>query len=236
MKLRNKTVTRDIRLDRIVQFDEASRQFPIRALVAKARPRSRTWALALRLDQGREGACVGFGITHELAAAPAPALGLTAEYAQQRIYWEAQKIDGIPGGAYPGAKPFSEGTSVLAGIKVALRLDWMQSYRWAFGIDDLILGVGHNGPSVLGINWYQGMMTPDKAGVIRPTGRISGGHCILVRGVDVKGERFRLTNSWGRTWGIDGECFISFKDMARILREDGEAAFFVGRHTSPQGR
>lgn len=232
IKLRNGDFSGDPRLDRIVQFDEASRRFPIRALVGKKRPRSYTWKLGLRLDQGNEGACVGFGIAHELAAAPAPVLGLTNDYARQKIYWEAQKTDGMPGGAYPGAVPFYEGTSVLAGVKVAQKLGWMESYRWAFGIDDLILGVGYNGPAVLGLQWFHGMRTPDSDGFIHPTGPLVGGHCILTRGVDLLNERFRLPNSWGRPWGIDGECFLSFKDMDWLLHRDGEALFFVGRHVT----
>jgi hypothetical protein len=234
IKLRDGTITRDARLDRIVQFDEASREFPIRALVEKKRPRSHTWRLNIRLDQGTEGACVGFGITHELAAMPAEVFGLTADYARTMIYWEAQKIDGMPGGAYPGAKPRYEGTSVLAGLKVAQKLGWMESYRWAFGIDDLILGVGHNGPAVLGIPWYEGMSRPDSNGVVKPIGKCVGGHCIMVREVNLLKEEFRLPNSWGRRWGIDGECFISFQDIARLLHEDGEAVFFVGRHKTPK--
>lgn len=230
IKLRDGSFTTDPRLDRTVQFDEASREFPIRNLILAKRPRSMTWKLDIRLDQGKEGACVGFGISHELAATPSPVPDLNAQYAREQIYWEAQKIDGQPGGAYPGAVPFYEGTSVLAGLKTAQSLGWMDSYRWAFGIDDLILGVGYNGPAVLGIRWYQGMSTPDSNGLSRPTGRIAGGHCILARGVDLLNERFRLPNSWGRSWGVDGECFITFKDMDRLLHEDGEAAFFIGRH------
>jgi hypothetical protein len=230
MYLRDRSKTADPRLDRLVQFDEKSRKFPIRTLVRKQKPRSQTWRLNIRLDQGKEGACVGFGITHEIAARPAEVFGLSNEYARKGIYWEAQKIDGMPGGSYPGADPFYEGTSVLAGLKVAQKLGWADGYRWAFGLDDLILGVGHNGPAVLGLQWYEGMMNPDKAGVIHPTGKVVGGHCILCRGVYIAEKRFRLSNSWGRTWGQDGECFISFADMDRLLHEDGEAAFFVGRH------
>lgn len=233
-RLMDGTRTEDRRLDRLVAFDERSRQFPVRALVGKKQPRSRTWRLDIRLDQGNEGACVGFGITHELAATPAPVPGMTDTYAREKIYWEAQKIDGQPGGAYPGAVPFYEGTSVLAGLKTAQKIGWMDSYRWAFGIDDLILGVGYNGPAVLGIPWYEGMRTPGSNGVIRATGKFAGGHCILARGVDILKGFFRLSNSWGRTWGIDGECFVSFSDMDRLLHDDGEAAFFDSRHVSPK--
>ena len=214
-----------------MQFDKASRKFPIIRLLAAKRARSRTWALNVRLDQGKDGACVGFGITHELAAAPAMVPNMTAQYAKETIYWGAQKTDDWPGGSYPGASPFYEGTSVLAGVKTAQNLGWFDSYHWAFSIDDLILGIGYNGPAVLGVNWYEGMMEPDDKGFVHPTGKIAGGHCILNRAVDMKNERFRLPNSWGRSWGTDGECFLSFKDMERLQKEDGEAVFFVGRHT-----
>ena len=57
--------------DRLVQFDERSRAFPIRALIdADAKPRSYTWQCPVWLDQGTEGACVGFGVSHEAAARP----------------------------------------------------------------------------------------------------------------------------------------------------------------------
>nr|MBA3585068.1 hypothetical protein [Gemmatimonadota bacterium] len=47
----------------------------------------------------------------------------------------------------------------------------------------------------------------------------------------IRHRRFRLTNSWGRDWGIDGQCLISFDDMAQLFDEAGEAAVPVGRRT-----
>jgi hypothetical protein len=29
---------------------------------------------------------------------------------------------------------------------------------------------------------------------------------------------------------FDGDCKVSFTDMGKLLKMDGEAAFFVGRH------
>jgi hypothetical protein len=149
------------------------------------------------------------------------------------IYHEAQKIDPWPGGDYPGAFPQYEGSSVLAGVQVAQRLGWCSGYNWAFGLNDLILGVGYRGPAILGINWYEGMSTPDSAGFIHVTGKKLGGHCIVDNSVNVKKERFTLHNSWGAGWGINGECYISFADMDRLLREDGEAVFLTGRRKEP---
>ncbi|RLI65907.1 MAG: hypothetical protein DRO67_02020 [Candidatus Asgardarchaeum californiense] len=228
------TFNRNI-LGRRVQFDERSRNFPIRELVKMKRPRSYTWRCNSYLDQGSDGACVGFGVSHELIARPAEAKGITYDYAME-LYWEAQKIDPWEGGAYDGAEPFYEGTSVLAGVKAAQRDGWFDEYRWAFGLNDLILGVGYNGPAVIGVNWYEGMMDTDKHGYIKPTGRALGGHCILCNAINVKKKRFTLHNSWGINWGNNGECYISFHDMDTLLYNNGEAVFFLHRHRKARRR
>lgn len=233
MKLKDGSISLDRRLDRIVQFDKRSRQFPVRQLLEAKKPRSYTWRLDLRLDQGTDGACVGFGIAHELAALPAPVPGLDFRFAKERIYWEAQKIDPWPGGAYPGASPRYEGTSVLAGIKVAHKMGYFDSYRWSFGIEDLILGVGYNGPAVVGTVWTRDMFRPGQHGFIHPTGAIVGGHCYLINSVDVKGKCFTIVNSWGPSWGRNGCAFITWHEMDRLLQQAGEAAFMIGRKSNP---
>jgi hypothetical protein len=228
IKLKNGTLTEDQKLDRIVSWDERSRNYPIRSLVSMKKPRSYTWRCNAWHDQGQEGACVGFGMAHELAARPAEVKQTDASMARV-LYWEAQKIDPWDGGSYPGASPFYEGTSVLAGVKVVQELGYMESYRWAFGIEDLILGVGYNGPAVLGINWYEGMYNTDSDGYIHPTGNKVGGHCLLCRSISIKKQHFILRNSWGKGWGINGDCYISINDMKKLLEEDGEAVFFQRR-------
>lgn len=235
-RLRDGTKVRDPRLGRIVQFDEASRAFKVVTVVAK-KPRSMSWRCKVHLNQGSEGSCVGHGCGHELLARPAEAdaMVVTHKYAREQIYWAAQKKDDWPGGSYPGAKPFYEGTSVLAGVKVVCDLGWCDSYRWSFGLQDLILGVGHAGPAIMGLAWYEGMMRVDIKGYIHPQGPLGGGHCILCKAVDIKREKFTLHNSWGIEWGNNGDCFITFKDMERLLKEDGEACFLMGRksHVEP---
>jgi hypothetical protein len=217
-------------LGRKQQFDEESRKFPVRSLMVGKKPRSYTWRCNTHLDQGSEGACVGFAVAHELAARPSEVQFLNNAFGR-RLYHEAQKIDRWPGGAYPGAYPFYEGTSVLAGVKKAHKLEWFKEYRWAFGLDDLIMGVGRNGPAVLGVNWYSGMFRPDSNNRIHADGSLSGGHAILCNAVNVKKEMFTLHNSWGKAWGINGECQISFSDMDKLLKENGEAVFFIKRTT-----
>lgn len=208
--------------DRRVQFDERSRSFPIRTLVPKT-PRSYSWRPGPSLDQGSEGACVGFAWAHEMAARPSVIERVTSEFARQRIYYEARKIDAWPGEAY-------EGTSVIAGAKVCKNLGAIREYRWAFGLEDLRLAVGHAGPAVLGVNWYEGMEETDSKGFIHATGQVLGGHCIVCFGVNHKEKFFRLQNSWGPGWGMGGgNCLVSFDDMAKLLAEDGEACIPIGR-------
>lgn len=232
VQLRNGFWAGDARLDRLPLFDVRSLEWPISEVARSAWPqRSYTWALDLTLDQGSEGACVGFGWAHELRARPAVATGVTNVFAREKLYWEIQKRDPWEGGAYPGAVPFYEGTAVLTGAQYLTSLGAMDEYRWAFSVDDLIQGVGYTGPAVLGLPWYEGMFTPDNKGFVRPTGSIAGGHCILCRGVSVRYKRFLLHNSWGADWGRNGTCFVSFEDMDRLLHEQGEACIPVRRHT-----
>lgn len=222
-KLRDGSKVRDLRLARLKQFDERSRKYPVRKLVKDLERRNRLWGCEIVLDQGEEGACVGAACTHELIARPKPIRGLDMRFARERIYWEAQKIDEWPGGSYPEAKPRYEGTSVLSGVKVLQRLGYIGEYRWSFALDDLVLAVGHLGPAILGLVWYDSMFEPHSCGYLHVAGKPSGGHAILCRGVNVTERYFVLHNSWGRKWGRDGTAKVSFDEMERLLAEEGEA-------------
>ena len=229
--LKNGEVTYDSRLTRIRQFDRRSRAYPVRAVIAdNKKPRSYTWSCGKHLDQGREGACVGFSLAHELIAKPAVYKNIAAADALN-FYHQAQQQDPWPGGAYPGASPFYEGTSVLAGAQVMKQRGYLKEYRWAFGLDDLILGVGYKGPAVLGVDWYDNMFDTDKNGYIHAYGEVSGGHAILCKGVNVKQQYFTLHNSWGPDWGVNGDCKISFDDMDWLLHNGGEACIPVTRNS-----
>jgi hypothetical protein len=233
--LRDGTEVEDRRLDRLVHYDERSLAFPISAVVPE-QPVSKTWGIpGAILDQGVEGACVGFGVTHELAAYPAAATGLDGRFARERIYWEAQHNDPWPGGSYPDASPRYEGTAVIEGVKAAQRLGYYEEYRWAFSVDDVIRAVGHEGPVVVGSKWWTGMDNPSSSGLVAPTGTPRGGHCYLIRGVLLKprwteGPVLRIRNSWGIDWGVRGDCFIKAADFAKLLADGGEAVVPMRRH------
>lgn len=236
VEMKDGTIVRNCQLGRLEQFDKRSRNFPIQAALQQiegaSKPRSYSWRCLDRLDQGQEGSCVGFAVTQELIARPSEIQNLDYTFAREKIYWEAQKIDPWNGGAYPGANPRYEGTSVLAGIKVAQKAGYFSEYRWAFGINDLILALGHAGPAVLGISWYEDMFYPDDKGFIKPMGDYAGGHAILANAINVKEGYINLVNSWGRDWGFDGCARVKIEDMDFLLKDDGEACIPMHRITA----
>lgn len=238
--LKDGSVTKDRRLDRVYQEDWRSLNFLMKAPRGTRRAlRSYTWSCTSYNDQGQEGACVGFGWGHELCAIPN--VNKVDEAASRRIYKMAQEVDEWPGNAY-------EGTSVLAGAKVLHKLGYMERYYWGITLEDWVWGVGYGkGPCVVGLNWYEGMFEPDSSGYIHATGEVMGGHCVLVRGVtlifksnskpknianvDLDKSSFLIHNSWGPSWGKNGCARISLRDAEKLLNENGDVCFPVNRKT-----
>jgi hypothetical protein len=205
--------------DRVPSFDPRSRAFPIRTLLTSTTPRSYTWGCNVVLDQGPDGACVGFAWSHERAARPV-AVPTTYDDAFS-LYKQAQLLD-----EWADTPPY-EGTSVLAGAKVAMGRAWLREFRWCFGLNDVLAAVSRHGPVVLGVNWYTGMLDTDDRGFIHVEGDVVGGHAILARGVSVSQRTVLLHQSWSPSWGGTrwgpGTCLISWDDLERLLYEQGEA-------------
>lgn len=210
------------RLDRQPAFDQRSRNFSIRPLVAGIRRQKSLWPIPspLPLDQGAEGACVGFGWSGQMAVGPIynPA---SNSYARQ-YYEDARQVDRSEGRYY------REGASVLAGAKVAQRRGLINGYRWAFGVDDVIDTLCAKGPVVLGINWYESMYQTNPDGRVVVNGQIVGGHCILATGYipndsEWGGNYIQWVNSWGPSYGKQGVGYIRDTDLAMLLNQQGEA-------------
>jgi hypothetical protein len=227
VQLRDGRTVEDPRLDWLPYKDARSRNYPIRELLGATGPRSYTWGVpggrGQVLDQGREGACVGFAWAAERAARPIPRPTTNAD--ALAIYRAAQVIDEWPGEAYSG-------TSVLAGAKVARERGWLREYRWAFGLDDALAAISRHGPAVLGIPWYDSMYRPtvnNGRATITVSGSVVGGHAILARGVSVRRRQVMLRNSWSASWGLGGDAWISWDDLGRLLADGGEACVPVLR-------
>jgi hypothetical protein len=234
LELKAGQATDDRRLDRVPQFDPGSRDYNARVRLYREtgseRPpyRSYTWANRFVSNQGEEGACVGHGHGGRVVNGPVAA---DEDLDEDRLngwceglYKEAQQLDEWPGTDYSGS-------SVLGGAKACKARGYYTEYRWAFSIEDVLLSIMYLGPVVLGISWLEGMDDPRPSGLVRATGAVRGGHCIRARGVRLRAQLpgeigtlavVRLTNSWGRGYGVNGDVYLPVEDLEALLGLDGE--------------
>jgi hypothetical protein len=168
-------------------------------------------------DQLSTPQCVGYSWAHWLADGPVVHPGTQPPLQPQFIYTEAQKNDQWIGENY-------DGTSVRAGAKVLQSLGYIQSYYWGWDIQTVVDSILTKGPVVMGTNWYSEMFYPNpKNNRINVKGTIEGGHAYVINGCNTTTQVMRIKNSWGRQWGDKGHAYISFRDVARLIRENGEA-------------
>jgi len=171
-------------------------------------------------NQGNTSQCVGYAWAHWIEDGPVGHDGVAPIIKPDLIYTEAQKIDEWPGENY-------NGTSVRAGAKYLQSTNKIKSYYWGYDLDTLVKTVLNLGPVVVGSYWYQSMFYPDSNGLIRINGSVVGGHAYVINGIDLDKRLFRIKNSWGRTWGLQGHAFISFTDMSRLISMSGEICLAV---------
>jgi hypothetical protein len=167
------------------------------------------------LNQEQTPACVGHAWGHWLIDPP-----IQQFMNPHGIYEIAQHFDEWEGTDY-------NGTSVRAGAKVLKSLGFISEYHWTWDVETMLAVVLDIGPVVVGTHWYDSMWGVDEYGYLKPSGNIVGGHAYIVNGADRRKHCFRIKNSWGRRWGIEGRAYITFQDMARLISENGEVCLAV---------
>lgn len=198
-------------------------------------PERRSYRLGPRIDQASltcpyHDACirerpfaVGCAWRAWLAAEP---VRMRTDLTPVRLYHEARSLDEWAGQDYAG-------TSVRAGVKALDRLGLVAEYHWAETADDvlrwLLLG---RGTVVVGSDWHEGMFEPDEKGLLRPTGRVVGGHAYLLYRADRARGLIGVCNSWGAGWGRNGTALMEMATLDRLLRDGGEACAAVERATT----
>ena len=238
----------DTRLDWNPRLDERSRKFNIRQALATQPEVNKLWSSGPVIDQGHEGACVGFGWTGELMASPMPDYDVPEHVANRYAlgwYNRAKQIDEWDGVDY-------DGTSVLAGAKVGKERGAFDGYYWAFDMEAIRNAVIAAGPVVIGVPWYNSMYDTAANGLVTvdTASGLAGGHCLVLTGyrhhmrfiVNHKYEYkrvFRWRNSWGRSYGVlnsstglsNGNGWITYDDLSNLFEMWGtEACIPVGRH------
>lgn len=239
-------------LDWRPRFDPRSLEHRVSAVAGTKLPTAgRLWKTGPVLDQGAEGACVGFGCAGEAAAEPAPVPRVSNTLALS-LYRRAQRLDAWPGEAYSG-------TSVLAGCLAGRERGYWAGFRWAKSAEELAAGIvldekDGGGPAVIGVEWRSGSYSTDALGVLRATGDLVGGHCLCVPGfvpagvhrdsalgqqlvelglwdgyLSAGGPVFVILNSWGPTFGKRGLALVPLETMRAWVRAGGEFAIPQGR-------
>lgn len=227
------------------RFDPHSLNFRAAPGVTQMPTTGRIWQHGPVLDQGAEGACVGFGSAGVVAAAPSSRSGVTDDYARN-WYRRAQRLDEWPGERY-------EGTSVLAGCLVGRERKLWAGFRWAKNAAELAAGILNPdlGPAVIGVQWSEDLYDVPKTGAVRPNVTLDPdmGHCTVLFGyvparafvsrklrdqleelqlweaVDQQQEpSFLLLNSWSDTWGASGRAVVPVSLVNRWIRARGEFA------------
>jgi hypothetical protein len=174
--------------------------------------------------------CVGFGCAGFIATAEAACGGDSAvtDADGDRIYYEAKVIDGEPNQ--------EDGSTVRSGAQALQKNEKVVS-AYAFGtFAQAKQWVSTKGPVVIGIDWTVGMEDTDSQGVIHAVGSVAGGHCILWHGTDIaiNGVMYNvLRNSWGDSWGIKGDCYISDSDLEKLIDKTGGEAMMAVKPASP---
>jgi hypothetical protein len=200
-------------------------------------------------DQGKEGACVGFGLSmmmsilNETQAIADKLPPYIHRYNAQWLWKEAKKID-----EWEDTNPDDDnGTSVRAGADILRTIghqrilrrkvmdadiaQGIQENRWATTVDEIRSSINSNIPVAIGVNWYANFDEPSNEDGDNWIGKgelgyVRGGHCVCIYGASDERQAFRIKNSWGCDYPL---VWLPYTVMDRLLREDGEATLVVDR-------
>ena len=197
-------------------------------------------------NQGREGACVGFGSSMMMSIRNNLSSKSEGDhrYDPRWLWTEAKKVDG-----FTHTDP-NDGTTVHAAaqilnteghVKVVNNADQpvslhegIAAYRWANTLDDVRTAIANQLPAAIGVNWYTNFDTPVSKGTFtreywigqNSLGTIRGGHCVCIYGASDKRQAVAIKNSWGNSYPL---VWMPYTTVSRLIREQGEFAVITDR-------
>jgi hypothetical protein len=192
-----------------------------------------------KYDQGREGACVGYGYSWMMSI-------LNRRFYDARwLYQEAQKIDQW------AETPPEEGTSAEAGANILLvkghRRIWggssmiprtsegIAAVVWANPhnvVDEVRTKISEGVPAGMAINWYQNFDRPvwseERGWVIGEgdLGRVRGGHFVCIYGARDKYDCVDIVNNWGLDYPL---VKMPYSTVERLAMEAGDFPLILDR-------
>ena len=209
------------RLGRHINHDPRSRAYGVSAKAATISSVLHPRVVPI-FDQGDVGSCTGNAAVGALGTAPLFATlpenhPVLDEAEAVAVYSAATKVDNFRG-SYPPDDTGSDGLSVA---KVLKSLGLISGYQHAFSLTDALTAL-QKYPGITGVNWYEGMDSPDSHGLVKVSGQVRGGHEFEVVGMDVDTRTVRCANSWGTGYGDNGFFTLTWSDFERLLGEQGD--------------
>lgn len=201
-------------------------------------------------NQGREGACVGFGtsmmmsIINEGQARSILSKPYTHRYDPHWLWNRAKEIDPWTD-TNPGD---NNGTSVSAACDV-LRAqghvkvvsgkaqpvnlnEGILTNRWARTVDEVRTAISLGIPCSIGVDWYTNFDNPQIGSDGRywigkgNLGNVRGGHCVCVYGAWDKYQAVRIKNSWGSSYPL---VWMPYTTLQKLIDSYGEVALVTDR-------
>lgn len=126
---------------------------------------------------------------------------------------------------FPGAwEPEDTGSSGTSASKTAVRRGYAKGFQHAFSLDDTLAMLVER-PVGIGAWWYSSFDSPANDGLIMitSTARKRGGHEWTADEIDIENQLIGIQNSWGGDWGMSGRAYLPWRDLGRLLDEDGDA-------------
>jgi len=188
------------------------------------------------LDQGKEGACTGFGLAAVINLLK-HRRGEQAQVSARMLYEMAQKHDEWPGEDYAGSScrgaikgwknmgvcsdeiwPYNTrtpGTLTIEKAKDARNTILGAYYRLRPDLNDYHAAINETGAIFVSATVHSGWNSPrEPAGgdlaEISYSSEITGGHAFAIVGYNQQG--FIVQNSWGSRWGTDGFALWHYED------------------------
>lgn len=189
----------------------------------------------LPMDQGATGTCVAHAWRGFLLAAPLMCPTPPDAFdLYRRIVLLDEWTDNDHEATSTNNSALQSGTSVRAGVKHLQELGFIESYVWAASAEECARWILTRSTIVMGTNWTSGMDHPDyRTGMAQVTGPSLGGHAWLLTGYNRLTKVFRAMNSWGTLWGREGRFYLSYNDLDKLIKEDGEACAAVEQRVTP---
>lgn len=181
------------------------------------------------LNQGNLGRCVPTAGTAMLATDPfwdtlskelramltVPALA--EEFAVQ-AYRDVTRLDPFSG----AWEPDDTGSDGLSLWKLFQARGYVNGSEHVMGIEDAhaaLQGTAEQPgrPFPIGIPWLSEMFQPGADGVVKVNGTMQGGHEVLVYRYELARDLWWIRNSWGRSWGHNGDFAIDTPGYLKLM-------------------